>query len=165
MDKYQLVLIEIEVSLSKIIAAGIRRVDELTRPKKTNKKKKKVESEEQTEVESEEQTEVEDQDVEDEKGFVPRTPIIANFVKDLDKYASLDDLDMLHNKLINCAAFVRRHIDDLNSAISIVSREIYPLIVQLKNLLHIARAHPESALKRAKEILKPKKIRPVTGGW
>jgi hypothetical protein len=160
MDKYQLVLIEIEVSLSKIIAAGICRVDELTRPRKANKKKKEVEGEEQIEVEDSALLHVED-----EKGFVPRTPVTANFVNDLDKYASLDDLDSLHSKLINCAAFVRRHIDDLNAAISIVSREIYPLIVQLKNLLHIARAHPESALKRAKEILKPKKTRPVTGGW
>jgi hypothetical protein len=160
MDKYQLVLIEVEVSLSKVIAAGIRRIDELTRPKKANKKKKKVEGEEQKEAED-----PASEHIEDEKGFVPRTPIIFNFVNDLDKYASLDDLDMLHSKLINCAAFVRRHIDDLNSAIAIVSREIYPLILQLKNLLHIARAHPESALKRAKEILKPKKIRPVTGGW
>jgi hypothetical protein len=160
MDKYQLVLIEVEVSLSKVIAAGIHRIDELTRPKKANKKKKKVEGEEQKEAED-----PASEHIEDEKGFVPRTPIIFNFVNDLDKYASLDDLDMLHSKLINCAAFVRRHIDDLNSAIAIVSREIYPLILQLKNLLHIARAHPESALKRAKEILKPKKIRPVTGGW
>ncbi len=160
MDKYQLVLIEVEVSLSKVIAAGIRRIDELTRPKKSNKKKKKAEGEEETEVKD-----PASEHIEDENGFVPRTHVIANFVNDLDKYASLDDLDMLHNKLINCAAFVRRHIDDLNSAIAIVSREIYPLILQLKNLLHIARAHPESALKRAKEILKPKKIRPVTGGW
>ena len=160
MDKYQLVLIEVEVSLSKVIAAGIRRIDELTRPKKSNKKKKKAEGEEETEVKD-----PASEHIEDENGFVPRTHVIANFVNDLDKYASLDDLDMLHNKLINCAAFVRRHIDDLNSAIAIVSREIYPLILQLKNLLHIARAHPDSALKRAKEILKPKKIRPVTGGW
>ncbi len=160
MDKYQLVLIEVEVSLSKVIAAGIRRIDELTRPKKSNKKKKKAEGEEETEVKD-----PASEHIEDENGFVPRTHVIANFVNDLDKYASLDDLDMLHNKLINCAAFVRRHIDDLNAAISIVSREIYPLILQLKNLLHIARAHPDSALKRAKEILKPKKIRPVTGGW
>ena len=48
--------------------------------------------------------------------------------------------------------YLERNIDDMNMLISYASREMHPLVAKLNSILHIARAHPDDALKRAKSI-------------
>ena len=139
MDKYKLVLIEIEVALNKVITLGLDNLDTYTRPRASKKDKPPPEQAEFSFV-------------------VIRQANVTNFIRQADRYASIDELENLGPRLSECSAFMRRHIDDNHSGIAMVAREMYPLVTRLKNLLHIARAHPDSAIKRAKDILKPSRI-------
>jgi Trm5-related predicted tRNA methylase len=137
MDKYQLVLIEIEIALNKVITFGLDNLDTYTRPRKTKQKSKDGQENDQEEF----------------PFVVVRTADVSNFIRQSDRYASIDELENLSSRISECSAFMRRHLDDNNLAISNAAREMYPLVTRLKSLMHIARAHPDSALKRAKNIL------------
>jgi hypothetical protein len=137
MDKYQLVLIEIELALNKVITMGLDNLDLYTRPRGSKPERGKNQ--------------------EEFPFVVVRTADVSNFVRQSDRYASIDELGNLGPRINECSAFMRRHLDDNNAAISNAAREMYPLVTRLKSLMHIARAHPDSALKRAKNILQTSK--------
>jgi hypothetical protein len=141
MDKYQLVLIEIEIALNKVITMGLDNLDTYTRPRKTKQKSKDGQENDQEEF----------------PFVVVKTADVSNFIRQSDRYASIDELGNLGPRINECSAFMRRHLDDNNLAISNAAREMYPLVTRLKSLMHIARAHPDSALKRAKNILQTSK--------
>jgi hypothetical protein len=137
MDKYQIFLIEIEAALNSVIKCGLDTLDTYGRGRR-NKKLIKESKTENT-----------------YGRLVP--PDVAMFERTVNKYGCVDDLDNMRSQLSEFAFFLKRHLDDTNMVISMAAREMHPLIVRLMSLMHIARAHPNDALKRAKNILNTSK--------
>jgi hypothetical protein len=173
MDKYQLVMIEIEVALSKVIKLGLDITTDYVKgpPKKKSKSKKKDETAIVAIDESmldlfidipEEPEKPKKIKPKKEKDIlmpslgrdVPKD--IALFEMQVSNFGSIDDLNNMKGQINEFALFLRRQLDDSNMVISYACREMHPYAAKLGSLIHIARAHPDDAIKRAKNLFNKK---------
>ena len=166
MDKYQLVLIEIEVALSKVVKLGLDITTNYVKgpPKKKNKSKKKEEP--IIKATEEPVPDLFPDTVEKPKAEKPKKPNeilvmslgrkvpkdIALFEMQVSNFGAIEDLDNMKKQIAEFSLFLRRQIDDSNMVIGYACREMHPYAAKLCSLIHIARAHPDDAIKRAKNI-------------
>jgi hypothetical protein len=68
----------------------------------------------------------------------------AEFAGTVDRYIAL--MDELRE------TFVRHERDFVGNLLVEIGHELYPRVAQLKSLIHIVRAHPVDAIKRARKI-------------
>ena len=140
MDKYQLVLIEIEVALNSIIKMGLGITGTYA---KGARKKKDVKQKTEAEIAA-------------TRALKEIPKDIELFEATINKYGCVNELDSLNPQLNEMTYYLKRQIDDTNMVIAYACREMYPLTAKLCSLMHIARAHPDDALKRAKNIMNRK---------
>jgi len=69
--------------------------------------------------------------------------------------------DQLKDSVKRYSIFLSYYRDSDNDKIFDVSNTFYKKSVELLNLFHIVNAHPESAMKRAKQLWKPKLVKKV----
>jgi hypothetical protein len=94
----------------------------------------------------------------------PKNPLETAIILS-NRLSYVDDMNDIKETIQKYANFIKNNLRSDDVELYSAADYVYPKVMECLSLLHIHIAHPQAAIKRAKELWEPKKPRPVYSEW